>query len=126
MDLVSPPGRFGLGSKCVVAVPAEDEIVWRIAANLEPAINDFLSFAPLGDPDRGPTILSLGVSVYSTRQQAEQIRDEFRRGQHVVAIELAANRGIHLARTGRTPGHHTIWGKPDRLLAAAVRTAVYS
>jgi hypothetical protein len=123
MDLVSPPGRFGLGSTCVVAVPAEGEIVWRITAELEPAVNDVLSFAALGDPDRGPTILSLGVSVYSTEQQAEQIRDAFRRGQHVVPIKLAPNSGMHLARTGRTPGHHTIWAKPDRLLSVVVRTA---
>ncbi len=123
MDLVSPPGRFGLGSKCVVAVPADGEIVWRITADLEPAADDFLSFAASGDPDRGPAILSLGVSVYSTRQQAEQIRGAFRRGQYVVAIELPANRGIHLARTGRTPGHHTVWCKPDRMLAAVVGSA---
>jgi hypothetical protein len=120
MDLVSPPGHFGLGSKCVVAVPADGEIVWRITADLEPAVDDFLSFAALGDPNRGPAILSLGVSVYSTRQQAEQIRDAFRRGQHVVSIELSADLGIHLARTARTPGHHTVWGKPDRMLASVV------
>ena len=123
MDLVSPPGRFGLGSKCVVSVPADGEMVWRITTDLDPVVDDFLSFAALGDPERGPAILALGVSVYSTRQQAEQIRDAFRRSQHVAAIELPANRGIHLARTGRTPGHHTVWGKPDRLLAAIVGPA---
>ena len=123
MDLGPPPARFGLGSGCVVAVPAEGEIVWRITADSEPVVDDFLSFAALGDPHRGPAILSFGVSVYSVRQQAEQIRNRFRRGQHVVAIQLPANRGIHLARTGRTPGHHTIWGSPDRLLAAVVGSA---
>jgi hypothetical protein len=123
MDLVPPPGGFGLGSKCVVAVPVDGETVWRISAGPEPAVRDFLSFAALGDPDRGPAILSLGVSVYSTRRQAQQIRDRFRRGQHVVAIQLPVNGGIHLARTGRTPGHHTVWGKADRLLAAVVGSA---
>jgi hypothetical protein len=106
-----------------VAIPADGETVWRITADPEPAVNGFRSFAELGDPDRGPTILSLGVSFYSTREQAEQIRDRFRRGQHVVAVRQPGNRGIQIARTGRTPGHHTIWGKPDRLFAAAARSA---
>ena len=123
MDLVRPPESFGLGAKCVVAVPADGETVWRITAGPEPAVGDFLSIAALGDPDRGPAILSLGVSVCSTRDQAEQIRDKFRRGQHVLAVQLPANGGFHLARTGRTPGHHTVWAKPDRLVQAVVGSA---
>ena len=123
MDLVPPPTHFALDPKCVVAAPADGETVWRITAAREPALDDFLSLAALGDPNRGPAILTLGVSVYATQQQAEQIRDRFRRGQHVIGIQLPPNAGIHIARTGKTPGHHTIWATPDRLLAAAAMSA---
>jgi hypothetical protein len=119
MDLAPPPAQYGLGPKCVVAAPANGETVWRITAAPEPARDDFLSFAALGDPHRGPAILTLGVSVYATQTQAEQIRDRFRHGQHVVGIQLPANGGINIARTGKTPGHHTVWATPDQLLLAA-------
>lgn len=122
-DLAPLPAALGLRPGSIVAVPSDGEILWRITAGVEPVKADFLSMAALGDPNRGPAILTLGVSMFSTREQAEQVRDRFRRGQHVVAVRLPGGHGFSLARTGRTPGHHTVWGTPDDLLAVALPRA---
>jgi hypothetical protein len=122
-DLVSPASEFGLPLECVVAFPADNEVLWRITLHQDPSLFDFFSFAQMGDPNRGPAILAVGVSMYSTQSQAEAMRDRFRRGQFVVAVRLAPQKGFSLARTRRTPGHHTVWGTAEKLLAAARETA---
>jgi hypothetical protein len=122
-DLVQPASAFGLPPECVVAFPADDEVLWRITRHEEPSLFDFFSFAKMGDPNRGPAILAVGVSMYSTQSQAEAARDRFRRGQFVVPVRLPHNGGFSVARTRRTPGHHTVWGTPEKLLAAARETA---
>jgi hypothetical protein len=123
MDLAPTPSSLGLAPGSIVAVPANGEILWRITLGEDPVTSDFLSMTALGDPNRGPAILTLGVSMFSTRGQAARIRDRFRRDQHLVAVGLSVGRGFSLARTGKTPGHHTVWGEPDRLLAAALDSA---
>jgi hypothetical protein len=123
VDFAPLPAALGLETGSVVAVPANGETLWRITVGPEPTKADFLSVAALGDPNRGPAILTLGLSVFASRQQAEQIRDRFRRGQHVSAVSLPANRGFSIARTGRTPGHHTVWGTPDDLLSVTLGAA---
>lgn len=122
-DLVRPASEFGLPSEAVVAFPADNEVLWRITLHEEPSLFDFVSFARMGDPNRGPAILAAGVSMYSTKSQAEATRDRFRRGQFVVPVQLIRQEGFSLARTRRTPGHHTVWGTPEKLLAAARDTA---
>jgi hypothetical protein len=122
-DLAPSPESLGLERGTIVAVPASGETLWRITTKAGPSRSDFLSVAALGDPNRGPAILTLGVSMFATREQAEQIRDRFRLGQHVRALLLPSNRGFSIARTGRTPGHHTVWGTPEDLLAVTLGTA---
>jgi hypothetical protein len=124
-DLAPSPEALGLQAGTTVAVPAQGQTLWRITTEATPGTADFLSMAALGDPNRGRAILTLGVSMFATRKQAEQIRDRFRRGQHVSAVSLLANRGFSIARTGGhqgiTPfGDHPIRGSPDGLLAVTL------
>lgn len=70
-DLAPSPAALGLQAGTIVAVPAEGQTLWRIITEATPARADFLSGAELGDPNRGPAILTLGVSMFATRKQAE-------------------------------------------------------
>jgi hypothetical protein len=41
------------------------------------------------------------------------------RVSRIVRVDLERGRGIYVARTGRTPGHVTVWASPAILLEAA-------
>lgn len=67
-------------------------------------------------PASTPWLLSIGVSLFDTREGALQIAR--RRPAWVAELRVTAGRGIHIAATG-SHGHRTAWGDPD-VLAACV------
>jgi hypothetical protein len=105
-----------------LAAPAEGQLLYRITVRETPSVHDFLSSRDKHDPQkRGEYwFLYVGLSMFADAAQAEAIRDRFRQGQHVAEIPLAPDRGFMLARTRRTPGHYTVWGRPEDLLEVAL------
>lgn len=52
-----------------------------------------------------------GVSVYDTDERArKKARGLPQLGSHIAHLELPDGPAIPVARTTRSPGHHTIWG----------------
>ena len=83
---------------------------------------DFLSMRDRHDPQRRGEdwFLYVGLSMFADIAQAEQIRDRFKAGQHVAEVPLVAGHGFMVAKTRRTTGNYTVWGKPDELLAVTL------
>ena len=112
----------GLDPGWIVVLPADGHVLNRITVDPTPKVHDFLSKRDKHDPQlRGEHwLLYIGLSMFADAAQAEAIRDRFRPHQHVAEVPLRKGRGFTLARTGKTPGHHTVWGGPEDLLAAAL------
>ncbi len=99
---------------------------WRIALTNPPTRRDFLSHAALGrrllDPDPQRVRHAEGTSVYATEAQA---RRQARRypilGGWLAEVRLPAGGAVEVERTLGRPGHHTIWGDPDVLLANVIQ-----
>ncbi len=92
-----------------------------------PSILDFLSNRDKESPRmRGEDwLLYSGISVFETREQAEALRDRIQRhqGRDVYEVPLPPGFGFMIARTRRTPGHHTLWGRPRDLLMVTLDRA---
>jgi hypothetical protein len=112
------PGPLGLPRDAVIAVPADGLTVYRLVLSDPPTEADFTP-QPLERAERlgWPEIVRLGVSHFLERGQAEVQRR--RRDSRVARVTLAAGRRIHVARTGRTAGHVTVWASPGELRRAA-------
>lgn len=125
-----PPGpeRFGLDAPWTIAAPAEGQALYRITRETIPTVHDFLSNHDKHDPQRRGEywLIYVGLSMFADRSQAEAVRDRFKRDQNVCEIRLIAGRGFMLARTRRTPGHYTVWGRPEDLLEVALDPEGYS
>jgi hypothetical protein len=121
-DLAPRAFDAGLDASWIVVIPAGGQILYRITGDATPKVHDFLSKRDKHDPQmRGEHwLLYVGLSMFADEAQAEAIRDRFRPHQHVAEVPLRGGRGFTLARTGKTPGHHTVWGRPEDLLAAAL------
>ncbi len=121
-DLSPRPQEVGLDPRWIVVVPADSHVLYRITLDATPKVHDFLSKRDKHDPQlRGEHwLLYAGLSMFADVSQAEAIRDRFKPQQHVAEVLLRPGRGITLARTLKTTGHHTVWGKPEDLLSAAL------
>lgn len=126
-ELPPDPTTLGMPSEAVVAVPAAGQLLYRIIVDEKPAIQDFLSNHDKHNRQMGrePWLLYNGLSMLADAGQAAEMRDRFRRGQHVAEIVLNPGMGIMLARTLKTPGHHTVWGRPEDLLMLALEHQGY-
>jgi hypothetical protein len=62
------------------------------------------------------------VSVQATVQQAGRRARLPGFGQYIAELRIPDTSPVRWRRTGRQPGHHTLWGEPDELLACVVRT----
>ena len=100
---------------------------YRLLEDEEAARGDFLSYKALGLPlmdDTAGTIrLAEGVSVMDTlegaRKRARQVRS-LRSKRFVAELVIPDGSPITFERTGKTPGHFTLWGDPDEILACVV------
>jgi hypothetical protein len=113
------PGPLGLPPEAVIAMPAAEGLaVYRLVRSDPPTLRDFQP--PVAERARRlawPELLRAGLSHFLGPEQAERVR---RSPVSLVArVELAVGLGIYVARTGRTPGHVTVWAPPDVLLEAA-------
>jgi hypothetical protein len=107
---------------------ADDNIqtFYRIVRSDPPTLMDFTSAKALGKarPTDDPEALRLadGLSVFRTEAQAHRhARRMPMLGTHIAEVAIAASAPVHVERTLRTPGHHTLWGKPAFLLACVRR-----
>ena len=72
--------------------------------------------------DRAETLrVWSGVSVYATAAQARRMARRYTgHGDYIAALRIVDGGAIRVERTLGRPGHHTLWGSPDDLLAAVV------
>jgi hypothetical protein len=112
------PRLLGLPTDAVIAVPADGLVVYRLVRSDPPTARDFEPPTPaLADRRGWPELHRAGLSHFLRPEQAERIRRN--PVSRVAAVPLAAESGIYVARTGRTPGHVTVWARPKALLDAA-------
>lgn len=99
-------------------------VFYRVVRTDPPTRRDFLSQQALGLPLQNPDDRELweGISVQATEQQARKRARLPGFGRYIAEIVIAEGGSIAWRRTGRQPGHHTLWGDPDDLLACVVRT----
>lgn len=106
-----------------MAVPSRT--FFRVVKTNPPKLEDFLSNDEKGmmPPDPRPETLLIwaGVSVYATMAQARQMARRYTgHGDFLASIAVQEGSTIRVERTLGRPGHHTIWGSSDALLAAVV------
>ena len=118
MTELPTPSPLGLPRGAVIAVPADGLTVYRLVRSEPPTLRDFQPPSPERARRLGwPELLRAGLSHFLRAEQAERVRRS--PVSLVVQVDLAAGAGIHVARTGRTPGHVTVWARPEALLEAA-------
>ena len=118
MSELPTPSELGLPPEAVIAVPAGGLTVYRLVRSDPPTIRDFQPPSPnLADRRGWPELHRAGLSHFLRLEQTELVR---RSPVSLVAtVRLVAGSGIYLARTARTPGHVTVWARPEALLRAA-------
>ena len=97
---------------------------YRVVRTDPPTRQDFLSHEALGIQLRNPDDHELwrGLSVQATEQQARQRARLPGFGRFIAEVSIPVDGDIRWQRTGRQPGHHTLWGSPDELVASVTRT----
>ena len=92
---------------------------FRIVKTAPPTVADFLSAKALGLPRRPnePEEIWAGLSVWATEAQARRQQRRFPRLGNFAAVLVIDDEQVRVERT-YGPGHHTIWGDPEALLAA--------
>jgi hypothetical protein len=112
------PRLLGLPHNAVIAVPVDGLTVYRLIRANPPTARDFEPPTPALAERRGwPELHRAGLSHFLRPEQAERIRRS--PVSRVAAVRLAAGSGVYVARTGRTPGHVTVWARPKTLLETA-------
>ena len=112
------PVPLGLPREAVVAVPADGLTLYRLVRSDPPTLRDFLPPSPeLAAQRRWPELLRTGLSHFLRPEQAERVRRQ--RVSRIARVDLEGGRGIYVARTGRTPGHVTVWAQAAVLLGVA-------
>ena len=96
-------------------------VVFRIVDHNPPEPGDLLSDRAEGEvcPDDDDDVAIacwVGVSTYATETQARnKAKGAHFMGRYIAELHLPDGSLVPWARTGRTKGHHTIWGPPDLL-----------
>lgn len=121
------PTQFGFPRSWAIVAPADGQLLYRITVGEKPAITDFLSNWAKHRPQmRGePWVLYNGLSMFEDEGQAAELRDRLMPRQHVSPVPLMPGLGFSLARTRRSPGHFTVWGRPEDLLMSALQAQGY-
>ena len=100
---------------------------FRVVKADPPSEDDFRSHYELGKPprrhEREWAVMYMGLSMFREPDQAAWVARRWSAiGDHVAHLRLEPDRGINLASTGKIPGHYSVWGSPDQLLACVVDT----
>jgi hypothetical protein len=112
------PEPLGLPREAVIALPAGGLTVYRLVRSDPPTLGDFEPPSrDLAERRGWPELHRAGLSHFLRPEQTERIRRS--PVSRVAAVRLAPGSGIYIARTGRTPGHVTVWARPQTLLGAA-------
>jgi hypothetical protein len=112
------PRLLGLPSDAVIAVPAEGLTLYRLIRGESPTARDFEPpTRELAERRSWPELLRAGLSHFLRPEQAERVRRSA--VSRIAAVELPPGSGIYVARTGRTPGHVTVWARPETLVTVA-------
>ncbi len=97
-------------------------VFYRLMESDPPTESDFLSLtargAQLGPDDDAE--LFRGVSVQATEAQILKKARIVRVCAFYAVIEIPFDSDIRIARTLRSPGHHTVWGDPKTLIRYVV------
>ena len=106
--------------------PAAVRTFYRLIPAEQPTERDFLSDKDLGEPAPrdDPELLRMweGISVNNTEAQARNKgRDLPWLGRYIAVLDIPEGGPITYQRTGRSRGHHTLWGEPSELLRCVVR-----
>ena len=99
---------------------------YHLVKNNPPTRDDFLSYLEQGITLKIDTPearrLASGVSACATLHQARNrarlpsLRDH----AYIAELHIPDEAPITFERTGRVPGHHTLWGSPDDMLRCVV------
>lgn len=108
------PEPLGLPPATVIAVPADGLTVYRLVRGPSVTRADFVPLSPSrARLRRVPELLRAGLSHYLS---VEQAHDAIRRtDSRVAAVALTPDLSARVARTGRAPGHVTVWALGDEL-----------
>lgn len=79
-------------------------------------VSDYEARRPPRGPQRRNAAIHMGISVWATEDAARAKNDEFdgKLGDTVIELALLGELGVWWAHTF-SPGHMTIWGRPDEL-----------
>ena len=111
-----PPAQSGPGGRAF----------YRVVVNNPPTEADFRSKAELGAPmpsavSEGIRHLWDGISVFATRAQAARVARRFPLlGAFIARLSIDDQSGIRFERTTATPGHYTLWGNAQQLVACVI------
>lgn len=103
-------------------------VVFRIVDHNPPEVGDFLSDRAEGEPWPGDEddlaiAIWVGVSTFATLTQARnKASGAHFMGRYIAELALPDGSAVPFARTGRTKGHHSIWGHPEVLQGCVQRT----
>lgn len=103
---------------------------FRIVRHEPPVLDDFKSHQALGRPLRDPAMEREwmdGISVYDSLDYAvARVRvARFRLGRYVVPLTIVpGGSGATFAQTGNDPRHHTLYGRPEVLMALVAGPAI--
>jgi hypothetical protein len=104
---------------------------YRIVKTNPPEREGFMSYLELGitvlQSDPESRRLAEGLSVYATRRQARRAaRAQPFLGGYIAELVIPDDSPLRFERTGKKPGHHTIWCHPPEALSWTVQACVAS
>lgn len=102
-------------------------VLYRIVKHDPPTQDDMRSYQELGIPLRVNTPEALrragGISLFDTLLRARKMAagPSWNGAGFIVELHIPAGALVTIERTGRQPGHHTLWGAPDVILSYITR-----
>jgi hypothetical protein len=117
---------LGLVPGTIVAVPATNEVLYRIVGRSLPRLRDFQSPRERDqDPWQDAAFVDqLSVSMFDSEQRA--VENAVKYPKLVAQVVLRPGFGFSLARTeADIHGHYCVWGDPEVLLRCAGPTSRY-
>ena len=108
----------GLPPDAVMAVVGNGDILYRLVRLDQPVVEAFTPRASRGRgrAPRGPVILHVGLSMFSSASAAASRGGKYR--SMIAEVTLPRDPDIHVAKTFGAE-HYTVWGDPAILAGSA-------